>query len=310
MYIISSIFPVFAIIALGIVLKKARFINTDIFKGINKLTYWVGLPCFLFYKISIATFAGGKVSQIYLVILITMLATILLAYLIAWFARISNESTGAFLQAVFRGNLAFIGLPVIVYASAFMPNADVPAIQTTAVLALAPTVPTFNFISVFVLLLGRQTLNVAVLKRMSFQIITNPLLIACGLGLLFSFLKIEIPLAIDRTLNAIGQMSLPLALIGIGGSLEAVKNRGSLLLSTVAALIKVMITPILGYFLILLFDCGAAETKIAMIYLSCPTAVTSYVMATQLGADEVIAANAVVISTILSIVSLSIAIAI
>ena len=52
-----------------------------------------------------------------------------------------------------------------------------------------------------------------------------------------------------------------------------------------------------------------AERQILLIYLACPTAVASYVMADIFNSDRDLAAHIIVISTLLSAVSLSIIVA-
>lgn len=223
--------------------------------------------------------------------------------------KLSAASTGSFVQAAFRGNQAFIGLPIIIYSSSLLPEVEQAKITTLAVLTLALMVPTYNFAAVLVLLLRRQKLQFDKLKNAAFQIITNPLLLASALGLLCSILKINIPPAISRTTNSLGQMSLPLALLAIGGSMMSVGIKGNVSSSTIAALLKIVATPVTGFLLAKAFNFSGMETKIALIYLSTPTAVASYVMASQLNADESLAANTVIISTLLSVVSLSLAVA-
>lgn len=309
MYILSSIIPVFAIMLLGFSLRKTGFMNDENIAGLNKLTYWVGLPALLFYKISTATYSGGQAIKIYLLMLAVMLIIIFIAYLVGWRLKLSAASTGAFVQAAFRGNLAFIGLPIIIYSSALLPEAEQLKVATLAVLTLALMVPTFNFAAVLVLLLRRQKLKFNQLKNAAFQIITNPLLLASIAGLLCSILKVNIPPAVSRTTNSLGQMSLPLALLAIGGSLISVGIKGNISSAIIATLLKIVAAPLTGFFLAKALGFSGIETKIALIYLSTPTAIASYVMASQLDADKSLAANTVIISTLLSVVSLSLAVA-
>jgi predicted permease len=51
------------------------------------------------------------------------------------------------------------------------------------------------------------------------------------------------------------------------------------------------------------------EMKILLIYLACPTATASYVLADMFGSDAPLAGRIIVISTLLSAISLSIVVA-
>jgi hypothetical protein len=72
-----------------------------------------------------------------------------------------------------------------------------------------------------------------------------------------------------------------------------------------AAVIKLSVGPVVGYFAAGWLGVGRVETAVALIMLACPTAVASYVLTEQLGGDSALSAGAVVVSTILSIASLA-----
>ena len=54
----------------------------------------------------------------------------------------------------------------------------------------------------------------------------NPLILAVIVGLPFSYFKIKIPSVVNLTLGFLAELALPLALVGIGGSLnlQNIKN--------------------------------------------------------------------------------------
>ncbi|MFQ5606063.1 MAG: AEC family transporter [bacterium] len=309
MHILNSLAPIFLILALGAVLVKSRFLSETYLQGLNRLTYWVGLPCLLFYKIASANHTTGPASRIFLVVVLGMAGVLVLSYLTAWLLRMPAKSVGTFVQAAFRGNLAFIGLPVLIYTSADLYGQDAHSMEMLGVLVIAPMVPIYNCLSVLVLLVSQQELNWQALKKIVQPIVTNPLVIASLGGLLVVFTGKNLPMALHRTLKVVGDMSLPLALISIGGSLVLVEIRGSLGFAATAALLKMVLAPLLGYFVAQFMGLAPAETRIALIYLACPTAVSSFVLVDQIGGDNALAASAVVISTILAMFSLGFVVA-
>ncbi len=102
------------------------------------------------------------------------------------------------------------------------------------------------------------------------------------------------------------QMSLPLALLSIGVSLATTRVSGQVALSVLATLLKVAGAPLLGVLLANWMGLSAAERTIALLYLACPTAVASYIMAEQLGGDETLTSSTIVLSTLLSALVLAI----
>ncbi|RMF59364.1 MAG: AEC family transporter [Calditrichaeota bacterium] len=306
MHIVDSLLPVFAIIALGAALARTGFFTGEILNSLTRLAYWVGLPCFLFQKIATATYAGGPILQIFKVMVLATAGSAVVGFLIAVFSRLPRRSVGTFVQATFRGNLAFIGLPVVVYStSGLWGNHASP--ETMAVLAIAPMVPIYNASSVLILLSSQHPLKLRDLKALGVQILSNPLLISSVAGVGASLLGLALPGPLSRTLDLVGQMSLPLALLSIGGTLALIQTRGRLLHSFAAALVKVGVTPLLGFFLASLFGLGLTATRVALIYLACPTAASSFILADQLKGDSALAASAVLTSTLLSVGSLTVA---
>lgn len=306
MHVLNSLVPVFLVIALGAALKRADFMTLGELRALNRLTYWVGLPCLLFHEIASARFQGGVAGQVLAVLLPGTLGALVLALLLAWALRLPRTSGGAFVQAAFRGNLAFVGLPVIVYVLSGQGDSDVAAV---AILALAPMAPIYNILAVLVLIPGQVRPEGSVLRRIIQPVVTNPIVIGSVAGIVASLLRVRLPELLDRTLMVIGQMALPLALVSIGGTLATVQMRGSLTLAAAAATLKVVVAPALGYLTAVTFDIGAMPTKIALIYLACPAAASSFVLADQMGSDYGMAAAAVVLSTLLAMLSLGVIVA-
>lgn len=315
MYILNTLAPVFLVILLGAALQKFGFLNPQISRQNNRLVYWIAMPCLLFNKTAQAEVAGDSALRVSVVLLFTAVGCTILAYLLARLLRLSGESTGAFVQASFRGNLAYIGLPVVIYAlselaghNSAVGSLNTEQIQSLAVLSIAPLVPLYNALAVFVLVTGSKKGKQSWLMVVR-SILTNPLLLACALGLSWGFLKIPMPLALSKTLQTLGQMALPLALLGIGVSLATTKVKGKITVPLIATLMKVVIAPIFGLFLANWLGLSNIERAIALLYLACPTAIASYIMAQQLGGDEVLTSNSIVLSTLLSAVTLAIVLA-
>lgn len=312
MYILNVLAPVFAVIALGVVLRRIGFVGDDVLAGMNRLAYWVGLPCLLLHKIAAASFVEAASFDVLWLVLIGMGASLAVGGAVARALRVRRAQAGAFLQAVFRGNLAFVGLAVVLSAFAALPGAeaDVQArAERAVVLTLGPIVPVYNIVAVLVLLGCNHSLGARTLRTMGLQVATNPLLVASAAGVAVSLSGWSFPPAVQRTLQTVGQLALPLALLCIGGRIASARlgERGGL--AVLAAVIKVTVGPAVGYVAARWMGIGPVETAAALILLACPTAVASYVLSEQLGADSALSAGAVVVSTILSVVSLAVVVA-
>lgn len=309
MDIINTVFPVFLVIALGAVLRRKHFISADLVTGLNRLVYWVALPMLLFYKIATANYDYDTAGRTFLVMLAGTLASIAAAYVVALALKIPSISVGAFVQGSFRSNLLYVGLPIVIYSFAGSADLASDSAATLAIVVMAPLVPIYNIAAVLALLAGRDKKNRSVTGTIFRRIITNPILLACVAGALYQLVFPPLPKLIVRACSAVGQIALPSALLGIGATLATGKITGRHTYVLAGSLLKVMLAPLAGLLAALLLSLGHAETRVALILLACPAATVSYVMAEQLGGDDKLAASIVLISTVLSIVSLSIVVA-
>ncbi len=291
--ILDSLVPVLMIAALGALLRGFGFLSAQAVAELNRLTYWVGLPVLMFVELTTAPFALGEAAALFAVVFGATVVVGTLAWrCAAWFGA-TAAVRGTFAQAVFRGNLALVGLPVVMYA--FAGNEGVRAV-TMVVLA-----PLFTLYSVFaVLALQASRPDRGSGKRWWRGLATNPILVANVLGLACVALGWTPPTPIARGCKAIGQMALPLGLIGIGGSLVGLRLRGRLLPLISAAVLKVVALPLVGVLLAWFAGLSAEHTRIALLLLAVPTATASYVLAVQLGGDEALASSSILLSTLLS----------
>ncbi|MDF7798982.1 AEC family transporter [Pontiellaceae bacterium B1224] len=307
MFILNSIAPIFLLIALGKILRVTDFMPEMFFKGLNKFVFWFALPSLLISRISVAELEMATISQIVLMFAVGTILSLIVAWVIARMLKLSAPSTGSFIQGSFRGNGAFIGLPVIVYTLGALD----PRTEMLATVILAPVVITFNILGVIVLTHYGRKHNGAGTSIAAFfiQLIKNPLIMSCVVGIALNVAGIQLPLFIYRPLEALGSAALALILVSIGGGLEFEKLRGSASPTLIASLIKVVITPAIGFLIIGLFQLDQTESMIAIFYLACPAAGMSYVMAEVMGNDGPLAGRIVALSTLLSAITLPIIIA-
>ena len=106
----------------------------------------------------------------------------------------------------------------------------------------------------------------------------------------------------------LAQMTLPLALICIGGtlSLEALRKSGDLALSS--SLVKMVGLPVLATLGAWLCGFRGAELGILFLYFGSPTAAASFVMARAANGNHELAAAIIVITTLMAAVTTNIGI--
>jgi predicted permease len=308
MYVLNTLVPLLALAALGAFLSRTKFAPPSFFRETNRLLYWVALPALLFADTAATTIEGDSALRVFLVLLAGTAICIGIAYLAAGLLHLPRSAVGAFVQGSYRGNLAYVGLPAVLLALTAPGTPPAPEIRALAVLALALLIPVINLVAVAVLLASRPvgTESGPRIRQMLKAMVTNPLVLSCAAGLCFVLFKWQLPPMLRQICTSLGAMSTPLALISIGAALTPKALRDDLLRAGAASLIKVAVAPLAGYLIARGIGLSPVELRVAMIYLACPTATASYVMAQQLGSDDKLAGNIIVVSTLLSIPALAV----
>ena len=305
MPILNILAPVFLLIAVGAVLQKTGFVSANFLKEANRVTYWLGLPALLFSQLAGSFHHAGGAGLMLSVMLGATCLLVVVAYAAAWLLRVPGAAAGTFVQGGFRGNLAFVGLPII-YAMPDAPLAWGVSARTAAILTIAPMMVFYNTGAVIVLLLSQHTLSWRMVMPFTKQLATTPPLLATFAGMGFALMGWTLPAALDKTFTALGEMALPLGLLGVGGSLMTVRLGGAWRQPLAAALVKTVLSPALGWVAGRALGLGGLELKVVMILMACPTAIVSYAMALELKGDEALASGAIVLSVLTSVVSLAV----
>ena len=291
------------VIGLGWLLARTGFLSATTLGELNRLTYWIGLPALLVHRIAAATPAFDRVGSILLVLVGTTAIIIVISALLGRAGRLPGASLATLVHASYRGNLTFVGLPVVIYA--FAGRGATPAAESAALIAFVPLVIVYNVVAVVLMQLPGQSGPRAAMRGLGGRLLGNPILIATALGAALALVGPEMPVFLDRTLGAVGQMALPLALIGIGGGLYATRLRGQRRWATTAALLKTVATPLIGGLMALLVGLEADEMRLALIFLACPTASAAYVLVQEMEGDGALMAGTIVLSYLFALPSMA-----
>jgi predicted permease len=305
----NTIFPIISIIALGAILRKLDIFPKDFFSGANKLVYFFGITPLLFIKAANMRIAFNEALP-YVLAMITVVAVLALtAWLTTFGLSLSRESKSAYIHCAMRGNYAYVGLPVVYYA--FSNTALASQSTEAAIFIFTPTIIFHSIVAILIMNYYRPGANVAGFFPILRILVKDPLLVSCALGLLVNVAGIVLPVALTRTCEALGGMALPLALIGIGATINPQLLRGSFLPPLIASVIKTVFGPLVAFFIMLAagLDVNSFFSKIVLLLSACSVGVTAYVLTEQYGGDGKLAGSSIFISAILSMISISIVIA-
>lgn len=134
--------------------------------------------------------------------------------------------------------------------------------------------------------------------------IKNPLIIASFLGMLFSIFQIPLPLFLSRAVGDIGQIATPFALLLLGGQFDWKRLKGNLSLASVATALRLVVVPAIFVALGVWLGFRGEELGAILIVFCAPTAISSYVMAQNMGSDDLLAGQLVLTTTLFSSVTI------
>ena len=224
MLILETLGPLVLLIALGSLLAHIRFLGDAFMADLNKLAFWIALPALLFTSAGHASFSGGQTWLLLGVLFVATLLITLIAWGVSAAMKLPRQIHGTLMQASFRGNLAYLGIPVIAYSFAD-PGMSRP-ILATAVIATVLLMALYNVLAVIVLQSSRPSPQGGGMAPALKSIARNPLLISGLLGLLLPLCDIHLPHVIKATLDSLGAAAVPIALLCIGGALRTTPLKG------------------------------------------------------------------------------------
>jgi len=297
--VFSSLFPVFALLVMGHLLKRFGLTNQAFLNTSDRLIYFIFFPMLLFWKIGGADTGGGISWDLCLVGIIAIGVIYLVSAMAMKVFKVSAFKAGTFSQSCYRFN-TYIGMAIVYNALGD------EGVKHFGIL-IGFVIPFINVLAVSTLIWysgERITLKNRIRVTLR-EIVTNPLIIGCLTGLLYARFINAFPVFLDNAFSLSAAIALPLALLSIGGSLTMKSLKGNLRLSTVAAVIKLLLLPVVGYVLLGLFEVTGAPFKVGMIYFTLPASASIYVLSAQLNSDTELASATIVLSTILSFFSLT-----
>ncbi|MFW6216751.1 MAG: AEC family transporter [Desulfohalobiaceae bacterium] len=285
MQIINTILPIFVVILTGMLLRRYAFLPQEILGPLNRLVFYLAIPAMIFQKVASASWQEHFQPEALAAVLIPVGVIFLLLLALSRLLRIPAQEQGTFVQCSYHGNLGYIGLAVCFYALG-----QEGLIQASLLAGFLMLLQ--NMFSVLVLQLSRGQGSRKPGQIIS-QVLLNPVIISALAGICFSLAGLGMPILVDRSLEIISGMALPLALLVIGASLSFGLMREHLYSILGVGLIKLLILPGMGVLACAILGLGIEAF---------PATVT-VVLSAQMGGSSDLASAAVALNTLASALS-------
>lgn len=292
---VNAVMPFLIYISFGYGVRMSGLVDEAFMNKLNKLIFRAFFPILMFnnlYKVE-----PGFTLDVRLVAVgvgSVLLLELILVFLVPKFVK-GNPQRGVVIQAIYRSNFVLFAIPLT--TSLFGETGSVLASMMVAIV-----IPIYNVTAVIILELfhgGKSDIRVLVKN-----VCTNPLILGALVGFIFFMLQIKLPACIDETAAQFADLTTPLALFVLGGTLHFSAVRGNLKYLVPSLTVKMVFLPAVITALATAMGFGNLERFVLFTMYATPVATASYSMAQNMGGDGELAGQFVVISTAVSIVTI------
>lgn len=284
--------PLFIIMSLGYYLKYIKLLDKQTLNVMNRVCFKIFLPILLFFNIYQSDVKSSfNINLITFSVSSIVVLFIVLCFLIPKIEK-DNKKRGVMIQGIFRSNFVIFGMPI---ATSIYGEGN---IGTTALL-IAVIVPLFNLLSVISLELFKDgEIN---LKKILKGIITNPLIIASAIGILFVTLNITLPKFIEKSVSDIAKIATPLSLILLGGSFSFSHIKEYLNHTIIIVFNKLIFVPLIFIPIAIKLGFRGIELLTILLIFAAPVAVSTFQMSKQMDGDSILAEQSIVFTCLFCI---------
>lgn len=299
--IIWTIAPIFLLIVLGNLLRRNGIPSVEFWNLNDKIVYWVLFPALLFHTTSTLQLSSGMFGSYAVIILSGFGGAVIFSLVSARLCGLPGTIGSSILQGAARHN-TFIALAVA--DRVFGTDGLALAALVTAVL-----IPITNIV-VVTLMVGMlpQKEERSVLRAILRDLARNPLLISVLLGVAFNLSGVGLVPVLHDTTDILGGAALPIVLLCIGANLRLKQMKASTLPVLLSMAGKFLVFPAGMFVAIQVLGMHGLPALIAMIFACVPTAAASFTLSRQMGGDAPLMAAIVTLQTVISFVTLPIAI--
>lgn len=288
--------PVFAMVFIGLGLRRLRWIDAAFINTASALVFRATLPTLIFLSIVRADLDTTFNPALLVFFIMATLASFLFCWL--WSLRaVPVVDRGVYVQGAFRGNCGIVGLAL---AASLYGDYGLSA----GGLLLGVVIICYNALSVIVLT-TYQPGQATSWSRILGDILRNPLILAVVIAVPFAWSGITLPGWLMTSGDYFASLTLPLALLCIGGTLSLSAMRDDRKLAISASIMKMVTLPVLCTLAAWTVGFEGRELGLMFLFFASPTAAASFVMVKALGGNDRLAANIVALTTLMASVTVT-----
>jgi malonate transporter len=288
----DAVLPIAWILALGFGLKHYAGVDDVVWRGLEKISYWVLMPSLL-----VAVIIQAPVIAIPWVPLVGSLYGVLciltIFLLIGWWAKVFGSSYASF-TSVYQGVIRFNTFISLALMAGLRPDL-LPHLGISA----ATIIVVINIACVSVMTANRSGFAVGHVFK---ELIRNPLILACAIGGAGRVLGVPSGFPVTG-MALVGQAALPMGVLCLGAGLQWRAVQAGLGLASFSVVTQLLIKPLVFFVMAGLMGLTGDWLLVGILLMCVSTAPSSFILARQLGGDAPLMAGIVAVQTVLAILS-------
>ncbi|MBU3113224.1 AEC family transporter [Clostridium lacusfryxellense] len=289
--LLNILLPIFIQIFLGYIIKKVTNFNN---KPLAVIQLYIIIPALLFVSMYNAKIDRSIAIKISLHSIMIFILLYILSVIISKIFKYNKTTSSSFSNSICLYNSGNFCLPLV----QILYNNPI-AVSVQIVIMTVQSIVT-NTVGIYSVSAGKKNVKQGIV-----EIMKVPMIYCIVLALLLRGMEINVAKPILNALNSLGSAMVPVALISLGAQLAETKYSFKMPKVYFSNFIRLVISPILAYGLVLLLGLKGMAAEIAVISSSAPTAVNAVLLAIQYDSDPEFASQAVFFSTIISSISVT-----
>jgi len=291
---IKTVLPLFLLILTGLLFSRTKACSVNWVEILNKYALYIGFPALVVASLMLLEINDRSYIKLILYNSANVIFCILLAFPIARLFRLSTKMKRSLILILPFSNIAYLGIPILnkAFGDEILPAAVI--ISAVYIFWL------FTLAIILIEALGDEGLNA---KRLTINLIQNPLLLSVIIGLVLLVFKLKLPEVIEDSVHLFAGSATPVVLFSLGIFLgyQKIGNRKEWYRVMALVVFTMIILPALFYVFFRITNYDNQLLKASVIDVAMPLGLTPYALSVQYKLETTLLARIVVLGTFLSV---------
>lgn len=294
---LNVLVPVFLLVSFGYVAGPRLGLES---RTLTRFAYFILIPAFVFDVMSSARIGAALAGRMTTYTIIVHLGCAAAGYLVATLLRRPPKMVAAYMLIAIFGNVGNFGIPIVQFR---FPGNDQALVAATVYFLAISSVS-------FVVGVAAANWHRGSAWRAAVAVLKTPALIAVPPALLVNWLQVELPPLAIRPVSLLSAGMIPTMLVALGVQLAGASIPRLTLDMVLAAGVRLVIGPLLALTLAAPFGLDGIDRAVGVLQAAMPTAVLASIIAVENDLLPEFVITAVLFSTLLSVLTLTIVLAI